>query len=370
MIVGVPKEIKNNEFRVGLTPQSIKLLVENNHEIIVESNAGVGSGFLDEDYIRAGAKIFNKPQDIFKNSELIIKVKEPQLSETQLLKPDQILFTYLHLASSKQLTEQLLESKCISIAYETITSDLHGLPLLTPMSEIAGRLSIQAGARCLEKHSGGSGILLGGSSYSPPANTLVIGGGVVGYNAALIADGMKSKLTILEKNHERINFLKNEFPRAKILNIDDIIIEDIISDYDLIIGAVLIPGAQAPQIIQKEHLQLMKHSCVIVDVAIDQGGCFETSKATTHEDPTYVIDNVIHYCVANMPGAVPRTSTISLNTATLPYILQLANMDIKAFCQTSHHHLNGLSTYKGKLTYKPVADLFEFPYSSPSDIFD
>lgn len=369
MILGVPKEIKNNEFRVGLTPQSVKSLVKNNHEIIVESNAGIGSGFSDDDYVSAGAKILKDPKDIFEISELIIKVKEPQLSETQLLKPDQILFTYLHLASSKQLTEQLLESKCISVAYETITSDSHGLPLLTPMSEIAGRLSIQAGAKCLEKHSGGSGILLGGSSYSPPANTLVIGGGVVGYNAALIADGMKSNLTILEKNPERIEFLINEFPKAKILNIDDIEIENIISDYDLIIGAVLIPGTQAPQVIQKKHLQLMKHSCVVVDVAIDQGGCFETSKATTHEDPTYVIDNVIHYCVANMPGAVPRTSTISLNTATLPYISKLADSGIEAFCQSSAHHLNGLSTYKGKLTYKPVADLFKFSYSSPADIF-
>ena len=369
MIIGVPKEIKNNEFRVGLTPQSIGILIDNGHEVIVESNAGIGSGFSNEDYINIGAKIFKTPNDIYEKSELIIKVKEPQLSETQLLKPNQILFTYLHLASSKNLTEQLLESKCISIAYETITSDSQGLPLLTPMSEIAGRLSIQAGARCLEKHSGGSGILLGGSSYSPPANTLVIGGGVVGYNAALIADGMKSNLTILEKNNERIDFLKNEFPKAQILNIDDVNIEDIVSEYDLIVGAVLIPGAQAPQIIQKKHLQSMKHSCVMVDVAIDQGGCFETSKATTHEDPTYIIDNVIHYCVANMPGAVPRTSTISLNTATLPYIQKLANSGIEAFCKNSPHHLNGLSTYNGMLTYKPVADLFKLTYSSPIDIF-
>ena len=369
MIIGVPKEIKNNEFRVGLTPQSIEILIDNGHEVIVESNAGIGSGFSNEDYINIGAKIFKTPNDIYEKSELIIKVKEPQLSETQLLKPNQILFTYLHLASSKNLTEQLLESKCISIAYETITSDSQGLPLLTPMSEIAGRLSIQAGARCLEKHSGGSGILLGGSSYSPPANTLVIGGGVVGYNAALIADGMKSNLTILEKNNERIDFLKNEFPKAQILNIDDVNIEDIVSEYDLIVGAVLIPGAQAPQIIQKKHLQSMKHSCVMVDVAIDQGGCFETSKATTHEDPTYIIDNVIHYCVANMPGAVPRTSTISLNTATLPYIQKLANSGIEAFCKNSPHHLNGLSTYNGMLTYKPVADLFKLTYSSPIDIF-
>ena len=369
MIVGVPKEIKNNEFRVGLTPQSIKTLIEDGHEVIVESNAGIGSGFSNEDYINIGAKIFKTPNDIYEKSELIIKVKEPQLSETQLLKPNQILFTYLHLASSKNLTEQLVESKCISIAYETITSDSQGLPLLTPMSEIAGRLSIQAGARCLEKHSGGSGILLGGSSYSPPANTLVIGGGVVGYNAALIADGMKSHLTILEKINERIDFLKTEFPNAQILNIDDVNIKDIVSEYDLIVGAVLIPGAQAPQIIQKKHLQSMKHSCVMVDVAIDQGGCFETSKATTHEDPTYVIDDIIHYCVANMPGAVPRTSTISLNTATLPYIQKLANLGIEAFCKNSPHHLNGLSTYNGMLTYKPVADLFNLTYSSPIDIF-
>jgi alanine dehydrogenase len=236
------------------------------------------------------------------------------------------------------------------------------------MSEVAGRLSIQAGARCLEKNQGGLGILLSGSSYSNPAQTLIIGGGVVGYNAALIANGMQSKITILEKSEKRIEVLKKEFPKAEILNIDQINLETIISRFDLVIGAVLIPGSQAPKILQKKHLGLMKPGSVVVDVAIDQGGCFETSRATTHENPTYIVDDVIHYCVANMPGAVPRTSTISLNTATLPYIESIANNGLSEFLKSSNHHLNGLNTYKGHLTYKPVAELFDIPFMDPKDL--
>ena len=368
MIIGVPKEIKNNEFRVGLTPDSVKNLIEDDHELLIEEKAGIGSGFTDKDYLEVGARMIDSPEKIFQQSELIVKVKEPQLSETKLLKSNQILFTYLHLASSKDLTMRLLNSNCISLAYETITDDDKNLPLLKPMSEIAGRLSIQAGARCLEKHSGGPGILLGGSSFSDPAQTLVIGGGVVGYNASLIADGMKSKITILEKSPNRIDFLKKEFPKATILNSNNIQIEDILPNFNLVIGAVLIPGSQAPRVIEKKYLAHLKPNSVLVDVAIDQGGCFETSKPTTHEKPTYIVDDIIHYCVANMPGAVPRTSTISLNTATLPYIKKLANMGINEFCKQSHHNLNGLNIYKGKITYMPVSDAFELSYSSPKDL--
>ena len=368
MIIGVPKEIKNNEFRVGLTPLSVKNLIKDDHDLLIEANAGIGSGFTDEDYLEVGARIVKNPETIFRLSELIIKVKEPQASETRLLKPNQILFTYLHLASSKDLTMQLLNSNCISLAYETITNDDKSLPLLTPMSEIAGRLSVQAGARCLEKHSGGTGILLGGSSFSDPAQTLVIGGGVVGYNASIIANGMKSKLTIIEKSPIRIEYLKKQFPNAEVLNIDNIKIEDLLPNFDLVIGAVLIPGSQAPRVIRKKDLSCLKPNSVLVDVAIDQGGCFETSKPTTHEEPTYSVDNIIHYCVANMPGAVPRTSTISLNSATLPYIKKLANMGINDFCKDSHHNLNGLNTYKGKVTYMPVSNAFELSYFSPKDL--
>ncbi len=368
MIIGVPKEIKNNEFRVGLSPDSVKSLVKEGHNLLIEKGAGIGSGFKDEEFIEAGASIIQSPEEVFQQSNLIVKVKEPQSNETKLLKADQILFTYLHLASSKDLTMQLLNSNCISIAYETITSDDKGLPLLTPMSEIAGRLSIQAGARCLEKHSGGPGILLGGSSYSKPAKTLIIGGGVVGFNAALIADGMKSKITILEKSPSRIELLKKNFPKAEILNIDNIKIEELLPNFNLVIGAVLIPGSQAPNVIQKKHLKYMSQNSVLVDVAIDQGGCFETSKPTTHDKPTYIVDDIIHYCVANMPGAVPRTSTISLNTVTLPYIKKLANLGTDDFFKESHHNLNGLNTYKGKITYKPVSDIFNIPYHSAQDI--
>ena len=369
MIIGVPKEIKNNEFRVGLTPSSTKSLIDENHSVLIEKNAGVGSGFEDIDYIEAGAEICETPEDIFKKSKLIIKVKEPQLIETEKLSSDQIIFTYLHLASSRDLTNQLIKSGCSAIAYETISSEKNDLPLLTPMSEIAGRLSVQAGAKCLESHAGGIGVLLSGSSYSEPAKTLIIGGGVVGYNAAIIAHGMKSDITIIEKSSTRIKFLKKEFPNSNILNIDNIEIEKILPKFDLVIGAVLIPGAQAPKIIKKDHLKLMKKRSVLVDVAIDQGGCFETSMATTHQDPTYKVDEIIHYCVANMPGAVPRTSTISLNSATLPYIIKLANLGIKDFCYNSNHYLRGLNIHQGKLTYKAVANLFDIPYTDPQKIF-
>lgn len=368
MKIGVPKEIKNHEYRIGLTPESVKRLVEQNHIVFIENNAGLGSGFKNEDYLSSGAKIKQNAKEVFNDSDLIIKVKEPQPEEIHFIKKDQIIFTYLHLASSETLTRQLMKSKCISIAYETISDNYDQLPLLKPMSEIAGRLSIQAGAKCLEKHSGGLGILLGGSSYSNPAETLVIGGGVVGYNASIIALGIGSNLTILEKSLPKIKYLKTKFPNSSVLNFDDIKIQDLLIKSDLVIGAVLIPGTLAPKVIKAADLKTMQEGSVIVDVSIDQGGCFETSHPTTHQDPTYIIDGVIHYCVANMPGAVPRTATISLNTATIDYILQLAEMGVEKFCQIDHHHLNGLNTYKGHLTYKPVADNFNIDYTNPKSI--
>jgi len=368
MIIGVPKEIKNHEYRVGLTPESVKRLNAESHSVLVETNAGLGSGFTNQNYIDAGGRIIETADKLFNASDLIIKVKEPQTDEINMIKENQIIFTFLHLASSEDLTKKLIKKKCISIAYETISDDLVGLPLLKPMSEVAGRLSIQAGARCLEKTFGGLGILLGGSSYSNPAKTLVIGGGVVGYNASLIALGMGSDVTILEKSLSKIDFLKKEFPKATVLNFDDISMQDILSVSDLVIGAVLIPGTLAPKVITKKNLGIMKSGSVIVDVAIDQGGCFETSHATTHQDPTYIVDNIIHYCVANMPGAVPRTSTISLNTVTINYISDLANLGSENFCKIDHHHLNGLNTYKGHLTYKPVADNFNMSYTEPHSV--
>ena len=368
MIIGIPKEIKNHEYRVGLTPKSVKFLINKKHDVFIENNAGIGSGFSNDDYSRVGGKILHTAKDLFDRSDLIIKVKEPQLEEINLMKEDQIIFTYLHLASSQNLTNQLIKKKCIAFAYETISDDLVGLPLLKPMSEVAGRLSIQAGARCLEKTLGGRGILLGGSSYSKPAKTLVIGGGVVGYNASLIALGMGSDVTIIEKSLSKINFLKKEFPKAIVLNLNDIKVLDYLSESDLVIGAVLIPGALAPKVINKKDLNFMKPGSVIVDVAIDQGGCFETSRATTHQDPTYIINGVIHYCVANMPGAVPRTSTISLNTATIGYISELAKLGAENFCKIDHHHLNGLNVYKGHLTYRPVAENFKMQYTDLNSI--
>lgn len=357
MIVGVPKEIKNHEYRVGLTPASAKEFVAHGHQVIVETNAGTAIGFTDAQYEEAGATIIATAADVFAQAEMIVKVKEPQPNECKMLREGQTLYTYLHLAPDPTQTELLVASGSTCIAYETVTDHTGGLPLLAPMSEVAGRMSIQAGAHNLEKAQGGSGTLLGGVPGVAPAKVLVLGGGVVGTNAAKMAVGMGADVTILDRSLPRLRQLDDIFGgRVKTVFSTVDAIEDYSSNADLVIGAVLIPGAAAPKLINKTHIKAMKPGSVVVDVAIDQGGCFETAKATTHQDPTYVIDDVVHYCVANMPGGVARTSTIALNNATLPFGLALANKGPKQAMLDDQHLLNGLNVHKGKVTYKAVVD--------------
>ena len=319
MRIGVPKEIKPQENRIGLTPDSVKTLVSEGHEVLVENNGGFEAGFDNDQYKNAGAKIIEKATDIFNDAEIIVKVKEPQKIEVEMIKENQIVYTYLHLAAAKELTEGLVKSKSINIAYETITDDNGRLPLLAPMSAVAGRMSVQAGAHCLEKNQKGRGVLLGGAPGGEPANVLILGGGVVGENAATIATGMKAKVHVVDKSEARLKQLVEMFG-DKIIpeQSDKIDLKKLVAEADLIVGGVLIPGAEAPKLVTKDMLKLMKRGSVIVDVAIDQGGCVETSKPTTFNDPTFIVDNVVHYCVANMPGGVPRTSTIALNKATPP----------------------------------------------------
>ncbi|MFA6041030.1 MAG: alanine dehydrogenase [Methylophilus sp.] len=363
MLIGVPKEIKNHEYRVGLVPSAVRELFINGHKIWVETGAGLGIGITDEAYIAAGAEIIADAKTIFDNAELIIKVKEPQANECKMLRPGQTLFTYLHLAADQNQTELLIQSGCTAIAYETVTDDFGGLPLLAPMSEVAGRMSIQAGAHCLEKAQGGRGVLLGGVPGVEAANVVVIGGGVVGTNAVRIAMGMEANVTVLDRSLKRLKELDMQFGRR--LNtiyatVDAI--EKYTLDADLVIGAVLIPGAAAPKLVTQNMIKKMRPGSVLVDVAIDQGGCFETSHATTHTDPTYVVDGVIHYCVANMPGAVPRTSTFALNNATLPFILALANEGPLAALKRSKHLRQGLNVHEGKITHVGVAEAFNLSY--------
>jgi alanine dehydrogenase len=326
MRIGVPKEIKPQENRIGLTPESVKTLVSEGHEVLIENNGGFEAGFENDQYIKAGAKIIKNASDIFNDSEIIVKVKEPQKVEVDMIRENQIIYTYLHLAAAKELTEGLIKSKSINIAYETVTDDNGKLPLLAPMSAVAGRMSVQAGAHCLEKNQKGRGVLLGGAPGGEPANVLILGGGVVGENAAIIATGMKAKVHIVDKSQARLHQLVEIFG-DKIIpqQSDKIDLKKLVAETDLLVGGVLIPGAEAPKLISKDMLKLMKRGSVIVDVAIDQGGCVETSKPTTHRNPTYIVDDVVHYCVANMPGGVPRTSTFALNQATLPYLVKLAN---------------------------------------------
>ena len=357
MIVGVPKEIKNHEYRVGLTPAAAKEFVANGHQVIVETNAGAAIGFTNDQYEQAGASIIATAEEIFERAEMIVKVKEPQPNECKMLREGQTLYTYLHLAPDPLQTELLVKSGATCIAYETVTDYTGGLPLLAPMSEVAGRMSIQAGAHHLEKAQGGSGTLLGGVPGVAPAKVLVVGGGVVGTNAAKMAVGMGADVTILDRSLPRLRQLDDIFGgtvKTVFSTVDAI--EYYTSKADLVVGAVLIPGAAAPKLITKEHIANMKAGSVLVDVAIDQGGCFETSKATTHQEPTYVIDDVVHYCVANMPGGVARTSTMALNNATLPFGLALANKGPKAAMLEDQHLLNGLNVHKGKVTYKAVVD--------------
>jgi len=356
MLIGVPKEIKSQESRVGLTPGSVRELVHHGHQVVVETYAGAGIGYQDDDYKNVGAKIVNTAADVFACADMIIKVKEPQKNECLMLREGQILFTYLHLAPDLQQTELLMASGCTAIAYETVTDEQGGLPLLTPMSEVAGRMSIQAGARCLEISQGGRGLLLGGVPGVSPANVVVIGGGIVGTNAIRMALGMEARVTVLEKSLNRLRDLNMVFgARLNTIYSTEDALEYYLTIADLVIGAVLIPGAAAPKLITRELLQSMKPGSVIVDVAIDQGGCIETSRPTTHADPTYIEEGVVHYCVANMPGAVAQTSTHALNNATLPYTLQIANKGYKQAMLDNPHLLNGLNVHKNHLTIEAVA---------------
>ena len=369
MLIGIPKEIKPQENRVGLTAQSVKSLVEEGHEVIVETNAGSGSGFIDKDYIDAGAKILNSASEVFGNAELIIKVKEPQEQEVVLLRKDQILFTYLHLAANKKLTEGLINSGSTCVAYETVTDKNNRLPLLAPMSEVAGRISIQAGARSLEMTNKGRGVLLSGATGAPPADVVIIGCGVVGFNAALIAHGMKANVILIDQSEERLKELEEYFQgTVKTVVSNAQAIEDNVVNCDLLIGGVLVPGASAPKLVSKELVSKMRKGAALVDVAIDQGGCIETSKPTTHADPVYIYSDVVHYCVTNMPGCVPRTSTISLNQATLPFIINLANKGLKEALSSDQNFLNGLNVMAGNCTQKDVARDLELEFLEPEKL--
>ncbi|WP_440615651.1 alanine dehydrogenase [Cysteiniphilum sp. 6C5] len=368
MIVGIPKEIKNHEYRVGLTPGNVAEFVYHGHTVLVEHNAGDAIGFTNEDYIQAGAKIMQTPAEIFSTADMIIKVKEPQPNECKMLRQGQLLFTYLHLAPDPLQTQLLLESKCTAIAYEMVTDRNGRLPLLTPMSEVAGRLSVQAGAHCLEKAQGGSGVLLGGVPGVKSAKVVVIGGGVVGLNAIRMAIGMEAHVTVLDKSLDRLRELDDYFgPKLNCIYATKDNLQKYVQEADLVIGAVLVPGAAAPKLVTKEMIKSMKKGSVVVDVAIDQGGCFETSKPTTHQDPTYVVDNVVHYCVANMPGAVARTSTVALNNATLTFALELANKGYQKAIHDNIHLEHGLSVHNGMLTSLPVADALNIAYVAPKE---
>ena len=365
MIIGVPKEIKKSEHRVGLVPSSVKELVSNGHEVWVETGAGQGINFSDDVYAEAGAKIASSAQDIFEKADMIIKVKEPQPAECRMLREDQVLFTYLHLAADPQQTRGLMESGCVAIAYETVTAETgRGLPLLQPMSEIAGRLSTQVGAYHMQKHKGGTGRLIGGSPGVKPAEVVIIGGGVSGFHAAQMAVGLGASVTIADRSFERVRFLNEYFQnKATVLLTSSGISEEHLLSANLVIGAVLIPGASAPTLITKDMLSSMIPGAVLVDISIDQGGCFETSKPTTHDDPTYIVDNIVHYCVANMPGAVPLTSALALNDAILPYALRLANAGWQETLLADENFRNGLNVCKGEITHKGVAESLDLDYN-------
>jgi len=366
--LGVPKEVKNHEYRVGLTPASVRELVSIGHEVFVETQAGVGSGFLDEDYEAVGAKVVTKAVDVFAAADMIIKVKEPQRHECHLLRPDQILFAYLHLAPDPEQAKDLMTSQAIAIAYETVTDEGGGLPLLAPMSAVAGRMSIQVGAAMLEKEQGGSGILLGGVAGVPPAKVLIIGGGIAGYNAARIAIGMGAQVIVMDKDLQRLNELEwllesrvqTVFPTLAT-------IESCVLDADLVIGAVLVAGGVAPKIVTQEMIQKMRTGSVVVDLSIDQGGCFETSRPTTHDNPSYIVDGIVHYCVTNMPGAVARTSTFALNNATLPFVKAIATKGVQRALQEDLYLRNGLNVFRGKVTHPIVAKDLGLAYVRPEE---
>lgn len=363
MIIGVPKEIKNSENRVALTPAGASEIVKYGHELYIQTSAGIGSGFSDESYLNAGAKLLPTIEDIYKKAEMIMKVKEPIASEYNLIRKDQIIYTYFHFASSEELTNAMINSGAICIAYETVELQDHSLPLLIPMSEVAGRMSVQEGAKYLEKTFGGRGVLLGGVPGVPPAKVLIIGAGIVGTEAAKMAAGLGADVTIMDVNLKRLRYLDDIMPaNVKTMMSNSFNIKEMVKTHDLIIGAVLIPGAKAPQLITREMLPTMQPGTVIVDVAIDQGGCIETTYPTTHDKPTFCIDDVIHYSVANMPGAVPRTSTIALTNATLPYAITLANNGWKNACKNDEALKKGLNIINGQIVYKGVAEAFKYQH--------
>ncbi|WP_242928365.1 alanine dehydrogenase [Pontibacter vulgaris] len=369
MIIGVPKEIKNNENRVGATPAGVNELVRNGHTVYVQATAGEGSGFADEDYAKAGATILPTIEEVYGIAEMIIKVKEPIESEYSLIKENQLLFTYFHFASYEPLTHAMIERKAICLAYETVEKTDRSLPLLVPMSEVAGRMAIQEGAKYLEKPLKGRGILLGGVPGVRPAKVLVLGGGVVGTNAAKMAAGLGADVTILDTNLARLRYLDDILPaNVNTQMSNEYTIRELVQTHDLIIGAVLIPGAKAPNLITRDMLKTMKPGTVLVDVAVDQGGCIETCKPTTHENPTFIIDDVVHYCVANMPGAVPFTSTQALTNATLPFAVQLANKGWKQACADSAELKKGLNVVNGKVVYPGVAEAFNLEYTPVDSI--
>lgn len=368
MLIGVPKEIKNHEYRIGLTPASVRELVGAGHQVLVETQGGTAIGLTDEQYVEAGAEVVVSAAEIFERAELIVKVKEPLPSECKQLRPNQTLFTYLHLAPDPEQTKLLLASGATCIAYETVTGYNNSLPLLAPMSEVAGRMSIQEAALCLEKSRGGSGVLLGGVPGVEAGKVVVLGGGVVGLNAARMALGLGANVTILDRSLPRLRQIDELFDgRIKTLYSTTDAIETQVKSADAVIGAVLIPGASAPKLVTREMLSLMKPGSVLVDVAIDQGGCFETSRATTHKDPTYVVDGIIHYCVANMPGGVARTSTFALTNATLPFVMSLANRGAEEAMRSDAHLLNGLNVYRGVLTVPAVAQAHGLSYVEPAE---
>jgi alanine dehydrogenase len=364
MIIGVPKEIKNNENRVALTPAGAKELIKRGHQVYVQQTAGLGSGFSDEDYKTAGASLLPSIEATYQIAEMIMKVKEPIESEYSLIKPNQLLFTYFHFASYEPLTKAMVASKAICLAYETVEKADRSLPLLVPMSEVAGRMAIQKGANYLEKPLGGRGILLGGVPGVLPAKVLILGGGIVGTQAAWMAAGLGADVIIMDVSLPRMRYLADVMPaNVKTMMSNEYNIREQIKQADLIVGAVLIPGAKAPHLITKDMLKDMKKGTVLVDVAVDQGGCIETCKPTTHENPTYIIDDVVHYCVANMPGAVPYTSTLALTNATLPYAIQLADKGWKKAAQENSDLVPGLNVIQGEIVYKAVAEAFNMPYT-------
>ena len=369
MLVGVPKEIKTNENRVALLPVGASILIRNGHKVVVETNAGLGSSFSDNDYKAVGAEIALSASEVYSAADMIMKVKEPIEPEYKLIKQGQVLFTYFHFAASKELTEAMIKARCICIAYETVQKADHSLPLLIPMSEVAGRMAPQEGAKYLEKTMGGRGILLGGVPGTGPAEVMVLGGGIVGTNAAKIAAGFGAKVTIFDNNLYRLRYLDDVMPaNVTTMMSNEYYILAGLPKADLVIGAVLIPGTKAPKLVKRDMLPIMKEGSVIVDVSVDQGGCIETCKPTTHEHPTFVIDGVVHYCVANMPGAVPHTSTLALTNATLPYAVEIANKGYEKAVKTNNEIKLGLNMIDGKITYKGVAEAFDFEYNTVDSI--